>query len=184
MRFSETAISGVTVVDIEPIRDDRGYFARTWCSSEFAAAGLEIPWVQSNIGVSDRSLTLRGMHYQNAPYEEYKLVRCTRGRVYDVAIDLRRGSPTYREAVAYELAEDDQRSLLIPPGCAHGYLTLEDNTHLEYLTSVAYVRDAVRGVRHDDAAFDVSWPAQPTVISDQDLNWPVWLDEFASDTSA
>ena len=170
------------IVDLAPIRDERGYFARTWCRDEFEAAGIHgAEWVQANLGVSDLKYTLRGMHYQQPPHAEFKLVRCTQGSVFDVAVDLRATSTTYRQSVVVELDASGQRSLLIPPGCAHGYMALEDNTHLEYLTSAPYVGSAVRGVRYDDPALDIDWPASPSSISRQDLLWPVWSDEFAID---
>lgn len=172
MNFNETGIEGVVVVEMTPIRDDRGYFARSWCREEFAEAGLDIEWVQSNVGVSNRRHTLRGMHHQLAPHAEHKLVRCTRGSAFDVAVDLRPGSATYLDWYSIELSPESERSLVIPPGCAHGYLTLEPSTYLEYLTSAPYAPDAATGVRYDDPAFGIDWPAQPAVISQRDATWP------------
>lgn len=172
MNFIETEIEGVVVVEMTPIRDDRGYFARSWCREEFAEAGLDVEWAQSNVGVSGSRHTLRGMHHQLAPHAEHKLVRCTMGSAFDVAVDLRPGSATYLAWYSIELSPDSLQALLIPPGCAHGYLTLEPSTHIEYLTSAPYAPEAATGVRYDDAAFGIDWPSEPAVISDQDSTWP------------
>lgn len=174
VEFIRTDLAGVTVVRMTPIEDDRGYFARTWCRDEFEEAGLGVDWVQSNLGVSEHRLTLRGLHLQTGADSEWKLVRCTRGRVFDVAVDLRPGSDSYLGWFGVELSDDSKTSLLIPPGCAHGYLTLEPWTHLEYLTSARYAPASATGVRFDDAAFGVEWPARPMLISEQDRNWPSW----------
>lgn len=174
MRILETEIAGVFVVEAEPIFDRRGWFARAWDRDEFAAAGLEIDWVQANTGFSHRAGTLRGLHYQRDPWGEHKLVRCTRGALFDVAVDLRPGSPTVGDWTAVELAAGDGRSLLIPPGCAHGYLTTAESTELFYLTSRSYVPSAATGVRYDDPAFGVRWPRAVEVVSDQDAAWPFW----------
>jgi dTDP-4-dehydrorhamnose 3,5-epimerase len=174
MRIRETEIAGVRVVEAEPILDRRGWFARAWDREEFAAAGLEIEWVQANAGYSERAGTLRGLHYQRAPWGEHKLVWCTRGAVFDVAVDLRPDSPTVGGWTAIELTAGHGRSLLIPPGCAHGYLTTEDSTELFYLTSRPYVPAAATGVRHDDPAFGIRWPRTVEVVSDRDASWPAW----------
>lgn len=173
MRFLKTKIDGVVVVDVDRITDDRGFFARAWCRGEFADQGLTAEWVQANVGRSTRAGALRGMHYQRAPYAEVKLVRCTKGAVYDVALDLRPSSPTYRAWVAVTLDADGHRMLYIPQGCAHGYQTLADDSEIAYLTSRPYVRDAAAGVRYDDPAFGIQWPAAVSVMSEQDANWPL-----------
>lgn len=174
MRILETPIVGVVVVEADPIVDDRGWFARAWDRDEFAEAGLDVAWVQANAGFSHKAGTLRGMHFQRPPWAEHKLIRCTRGSLFDVAVDLRPGSPTVGRWFGLQLSAGDGRSLLIPPGCAHGYLTVADATELFYLTSQPYVRSAATGVRFDDPAFRIEWPQSVEVISDQDTAWPSW----------
>jgi len=172
MRFMPTALEGVLRVDIDPIRDERGSFARAWCREEFEAAGSSAEWVQANVARNPTRGTLRGMHYQRAPHAEAKLVRCTRGRLYDAAVDLRPDSATYGCWVREELTEEGGEMLFIPPGCAHGYLTLEPNTDVLYLTSAAYRPDAADGVRYDDPFFAIEWGAPIVLVSDQDRSWP------------
>lgn len=174
MEFVPTDLAGVTIVRMTPIEDTRGYFARTWCQDEFAAAGFDVDWVQANVGVSEHPHTLRGIHLQTGADAEYKLVRCTQGRAFDVAVDLRPDSDSYLEWLGIELSHDGTASLLVPPGCAHGYLTLEPWTHVEYLTSARYAPSAATGVRYDDPMFGIEWPAPPALISDQDRSWPSW----------
>lgn len=173
MKFTSTTIDGVVVVDIRPIRDDRGFFARGWCADEFAGHGLPSGWVQSNIGMSTRAGTLRGLHFQREPHGEAKLVRCVRGAVYDVAVDLRLESPTYRAWFGVQLDADERRMLYIPPGCAHGYQALSDVSEIHYHTSHRYVPEACGGARHDDPAFGIDWPLPVTSISEQDAAWPL-----------
>ena len=173
MTFEPTHIEGVVIVALEPIRDDRGFFARSWCRREFADAGLACDFVQENVGVSTRRGTLRGLHYQHAPFAEAKLVRCTAGRVWDVAVDLRPGSSTFCRWVGVGLDADERTMLHVPEGCAHGYLTTSDNTEVRYLTSQYYEPAAAAGVRYDDAAFGIEWPADVEVISDNDRAWPL-----------
>jgi dTDP-4-dehydrorhamnose 3,5-epimerase len=172
MQFSETRLPGVYVIELEKIRDDRGYFARCWCKEEFAAEGLKVGMVQMNAGLSYRRGTLRGMHFQLPPYGEVKLIRCDRGAIYDVIIDLRPDSPTYCQWFAAELSEDNGSMIYAPEGCAHGYQTLVDNSQMSYMTTQVYQRDYARGVRFDDPAFGIRWPLEATVISLNDRNWP------------
>lgn len=172
MKFHPTKIDGVVVVDIAPISDDRGFFARGWCTDEFAEHGLTASWVQSNIGHSTRAGTLRGMHYQAAPHAEVKLVRCTSGAVFDVAVDLRPDSPTYLAWVGVTLRADERQMIYIPDGCAHGYQTLVDDSEIHYFTSHRYVGSAAMGARFDDPAFGIEWPAEVSMVSDQDRGWP------------
>jgi dTDP-4-dehydrorhamnose 3,5-epimerase len=172
MVFLPTEIDGVWIVDAEPRTDARGVFARVWCEEEFAARGLETRLVQANTAFNHRRGTVRGMHYQHAPADEVKLVRCTQGALFDVALDLRPGSPTYRRWVGAELSAGNRRMLYIPRGCAHGYQTLQDGTELWYGTSHAYVPSAATGVRHDDPAFGITWPEPVSIISDADAGWP------------
>jgi dTDP-4-dehydrorhamnose 3,5-epimerase len=172
MLFSETDVAGAFVIDIEPIKDERGFFGRTWCRTEFARRGLSDTIVQVNTAVSVRKGTLRGVHYQLAPHAEVKIVQCTRGSVYDVAVDLRPASPTFRRWAAVELSGHNYRAFYIPEGCAHGYLTLADDVVLTYSTSAAYAAQHARGVRFDDPAFGIQWPGQVQVISAADRGWP------------
>jgi dTDP-4-dehydrorhamnose 3,5-epimerase len=175
MIFTETTLKGAFLIEPERRRDERGFFARTWCQSEFAAAGLQTDWVQCNISFNKERGTLRGMHYQAPPYEEAKLVRCTMGAVYDVIIDLRTDSPTYRQWLAAELTSDNRLMLFIPKGFAHGFQTLTDEAEVFYQMSQFYVPEYARGVRWDDPAFKISWPAEKCIISEQDRNFPDFL---------
>jgi dTDP-4-dehydrorhamnose 3,5-epimerase len=174
MKIADTAVDGVRLVDINRIADDRGFFARIWCQDEFAQHGINANWVQANVGYSGRAGTLRGMHYQQDPHAEAKLVRCTRGAVYDVALDLRPTSPTYLRWVGVTLDADSRAMLYIPEGCAHGYQTLADDSEIIYFTSAAYARDAATGARYDDPAFGIDWPIAVEVISPQDAGWELW----------
>lgn len=172
MKFSLTPIPGAWIVDIEPRVDERGFFARSWCRDEFARHGLDARLVQCNVSFNRRRHTLRGMHFQCPPYEEPKLVRCTRGRMWDVVVDLRRDSPTYCRWHAVELTADNRRALFVPVGCAHGFLTLEDDTEVLYQMGEAYHPEAARGVRWNDAAFGITWPTDAPLLSDKDASYP------------
>lgn len=172
MNLVATPVQGAFVLEMERREDDRGFFARAWCRRDGRERGLNADFVQSNVGFSRRRHTLRGMHYQIAPHAEAKLVRCTRGAVLDAVIDLRPGSPTYRRWHAVELTADNRRSFYLPEGTAHGYLTLADDTEIVYETTAYFAPDAARGVRYNDPAFGVEWPAEPVVISDRDRSWP------------
>ncbi len=172
MLFHPTPIASAYVIDVEKREDDRGFFARAWCAREFGERGLVTSFVQGNIGASRRKGTLRGMHYQVAPHEEAKLVRCTRGAVWDVLLDVRAGSPTFGKWFGVELTADTHRMLYIPPGCAHGYQALTDDVEVFYLVSAFYTPEAERGIRYDDPAFAIEWPLPVTVISDKDRTWP------------
>ena len=155
MIFTKTRIAGVCVIDLECRADDRGFFARAWCQDEFKAQGLAARVAQVNVSGNKCKGTVRGLHYQLAPHQEAKVVGCTRGAIYDVAVDLRPDSSTYRRWVAVELTAGNRRRLYVPEGCAHGYQTLTDDTELWYLMSQAYSREHSRGVRYDDPAFRV-----------------------------
>lgn len=172
MKFTEGSIEGLWIVDIEPIEDHRGFFARTWCEDEFGERGLSAIWRQSNTQVSPHRGTMRGLHYQFPPHTEVKLVRCTRGAVFDVAVDLRPGSPTFMQWSGVELSGENRRSVWTPAGCAHGYLTLEPETEAGYLTSYQYTPSAVRGLRYDDPAFQITWPEDPTELPPGYETWP------------
>jgi dTDP-4-dehydrorhamnose 3,5-epimerase len=173
LRFLPTSIAGVVRVELDPIRDERGFFARAWCEDEFREAGLTATWVQANLGRNHAAGTLRGMHYQREPHPETKLVRCTRGRIQDVAVDMRPDSPTYRQWVSAELTAEGGEMLYIGPGCAHGYLTLEPDSDLFYQTSARYDRESATGVRHDDPAFGIEWSAPIVLVSEADRSWPL-----------
>lgn len=173
MIFTETKLRGAFIIETEPIRDSRGFFARAWCKKEFEEHGLKSSLVQANITFSREKGTLRGMHYQAAPYQEAKVVRCITGAVFDVIIDLRQDSPTYREWIGTELTEDNCRMLYVPEDFAHGYQTLADNTAVFYQVSQFYCPQSERGIRWNDPALGITWPpAQHLVISEKDKKWP------------
>lgn len=173
MTFEETEVVGAFVVEIEPIRDDRGFFARSWCAREFAEHGLAVAFVQENVGYSTKAGTLRGLHFQESPHQEAKLVCCTAGRVWDVAVDVREASPSYGRWTGVELDAARRNMLYVPEGCAHGYLTLTDDAETRYLTSQFYEPSAATGVRFDDPLFDIRWPAEARIVSEQDRSWPL-----------
>jgi dTDP-4-dehydrorhamnose 3,5-epimerase len=175
MIFTATTLNGAFLIEPERRQDERGFFARTWCEREFAAAGLQTEWVQCNISFNRQRGTLRGMHYQAAPYEEAKLVRCTMGAIYDVIIDLRADSPTFRQWLAVELTADNRHMLFIPQGFAHGFQTLTDETEVFYQMSQFYAPEYARGVRWDDSAFKIAWPADKRIISERDQSFPDFL---------
>jgi dTDP-4-dehydrorhamnose 3,5-epimerase len=173
VRFSPTPIEGVVVVDLEPYTDERGLFARVWCEEEAAALGLNAHLSQCSISRNPRAGTLRGLHFQRAPHEEAKLVRCTRGAIFDVAVDLRAESPMHTHWFGVELSAENGRALYIPEGCAHGFQTLVDDCELLYLISYPYTPGAGSGVRWDDPAFGIEWPAAPErTIGERDRAWP------------
>jgi dTDP-4-dehydrorhamnose 3,5-epimerase len=172
MIFTETPLKGAFVIDPEKLEDERGFFARTWCQREAAAYGLQPRWLQCNISFNKQKGTMRGMHYQVAPFAEAKLVRCTMGAIYDVIIDLRPEAPTFRQWVAIELSAHNHRMLHIPEGFAHGFLTLDDNTEVFYQMSEFYAPAYARGVRWNDPAFHIEWPIDVCVIADRDRNYP------------
>jgi dTDP-4-dehydrorhamnose 3,5-epimerase len=175
MIFTETKLKGAYIIEPERRKDERGFFARTWCQQEFAATCPSVAWVQCNISFNEQQGTLRGMHYQVAPYEEAKLVRCTMGAVYDVIIDLRHDSPTFRQWSSVELTADNRLLLFIPEGFAHGFQTLMDATEVFYQMSQFYAPECARGVRWDDPAFKVCWPAAKRIISERDRGYPDFL---------
>jgi dTDP-4-dehydrorhamnose 3,5-epimerase len=170
--FTETCVAGVFIVDIEPSSDERGFFARNWCADEFARQGLETAIEQCSLAFNRTRGTLRGMHYQMPPQGETKLVRCVAGGIHDVIIDLRQESPTYKQWTGVELTSGNRRQLYVPQGCAHGYLTLCDDTEVAYQIAGRFVPAAARGVRWDDPSFGIQWPFPPTLISERDRNYP------------
>lgn len=172
MEFTETRLPGAFLVRVKRIEDPRGYFGRGWCRDEFAQHGLDPDMVQLNVGFSHRQGTLRGLHYQEPPHAEAKLVRCTRGAIYDVIVDLRPGSPTRGRWFGAELTADSGDMLYAPKGCAHGYQTLTDNADMYYMTSAVYAASAARGVRYNDPTLAIHWPLPVAVISERDQTWP------------
>jgi dTDP-4-dehydrorhamnose 3,5-epimerase len=168
MIFTETGLKGAFLVDIEKHADERGFFARAWCRREFEARGLNPELAQSNISFNPRRRTLRGLHFQARPHEEAKLVRCTRGAIFDVIVDLRPGSPTFTRPFGTELTADNRRMLYAPEGFAHGFLTLVDATEVFYHISAFYEPSSQRGVRWNDPAFSIAWPVEPRLISERD----------------
>lgn len=173
MKLVPISLAGVYVVDLARIEDERGFFARSFCQREFAAHGLNPRLAQSNVSFNRTRGTLRGMHYQIAPHAEAKLVRCTQGAIWDVVIDLRRESPTYRRWVGVELSAETRRALYVPEGFAHGFQTLMDDSEILYLMSEFYDPDSARGVRWDDPAIGIDWPIAKPVISDRDRSYPL-----------
>jgi len=179
MIFSETKLSGAFIIEVKRLEDERGFFGRSFCRLEFEEHGLNPFVAQCNISFNRDAGTLRGMHYQAAPHAEEKLVRCTRGALYDVIIDLRPESPTFKQWVSLELTEENCRMLYIPKGFAHGFQTLVDETEIFYQMSAFYHPDSGRGVRWNDPAFGIQWPETDRVIlSDRDRVWPDYTDSF------
>jgi dTDP-4-dehydrorhamnose 3,5-epimerase len=173
MRFERTPLAGAFLVELERKHDERGFFARAFCAAEFGEQGLHASMVQANLSHSERKGTLRGMHYQVAPANEPKFVRCIRGAVWDVIVDMRPDSPTYLQHFAVELSADNHRALYIPDLFAHGNQSLTDAAELFYLTGGFYTPGCERGVRYDDPALGIEWPLPVTTISDKDRAWPL-----------
>jgi len=174
MQFRSTKIDGLWIVEPERIDDMRGSFARTFCKQEFKISGLSTDFVQHSLSISKRRHTLRGLHFQTPPHQEVKLVSCVRGAIWDVAVDLRPQSPTYLEWVGAMLSADNGRQFYIPEGFAHGFQSLADDAAVSYLISAPYVATSSSGVRYDEPAIGISWPEEPSVISERDLGWPAW----------
>jgi dTDP-4-dehydrorhamnose 3,5-epimerase len=172
MIFNETSLKGVFIIEPKRLEDQRGFFARSWCQREFEAHGLNPRIVQCNISLNTRKGTLRGMHYQVKPFEEAKLVRCTKGAIHDVIVDIRPDSPTFKKYAGFLLTADNRLALCIPEGFAHGFLTLEDNTEVFYQMSEFYAPDHARGFRWNDPAFKIQWPEKVEAMSDRDRNYP------------
>jgi len=171
--FTEAPLPGAYLVDLVPSSDVRGFFARSYSPEEFAAQGLEPNLSQCSVSYNARKATLRGLHYQIAPHEEHKLVRCTAGAIFDVIVDLRPASSHYRRWFGTELNAQNRRALFVPPGCAHGFITLQDHSEVFYMISVAYSPAHGRGVRWNDPAFGIEWPLQPRVIAARDAQYPL-----------
>ena len=172
MLFRATQLAGVRLIDLEPATDERGFFARTFCEEEFAAQGLETRFVQHSVSHTARQGSVRGMHFQRPPHEEIKLLRCVKGAIHDVLIDLRPNSPTYWRWESYELTAENRHQLYVPAGLAHGFQTLVPDTEVAYLISAFYAPIAAAGLRHDDPAFPIGWPLPVADISAKDRAWP------------
>jgi len=177
MKFTPLELAGAFVIDLERREDARGWFARTYCAREFEAHGLPTHMVQTNMSLTRKAGTLRGMHFQLAPDAEDKLVRCVQGRIWDAIVDLRPQSPTYCRWFGTELSEENGRMLLVPKGFAHGFVTLSDDAAVTYQVSAYYAPPSERGARWDDPAFGIEWPVPVRDMSDKDRNWPAFVKE-------
>lgn len=173
MLFHETPLRGAFLVGLERRQDERGHFARAFCAREFAEHGLETAFVQANLSMNAKAGIVRGMHFQRAPHEEVKLVRCVVGALYDVIVDLREDSPTYLKWFGAELSQDNGQMMYVPRGFAHGYQSLTDGATAHYMVSAFYAPSSEGGVRHDDPAIDIAWPVPVTDISTKDRTWPL-----------
>lgn len=173
MIFRETALKGVRIIELEPHSDERGQFVRTWCREEFASHGLDVELAQGSISINPQQGTMRGLHWQAAPHGEVKVVRCARGAIYDVVVDIDDSSPTFGKWIGVTLTPQSQLMLYIPKGFAHGFQTLVDDTEVSYLLSSPYVAGAGRGLRYDDPVFGIDWPLRVTRISERDKSWPL-----------
>jgi dTDP-4-dehydrorhamnose 3,5-epimerase len=173
MNFRECDVAGAWLIEPTIIEDARGRFMRAWCRREFAQRGIDFVPVQANMGFSVQKGTIRGLHYQLAPALEAKLVRCTRGEIFDVVVDLRPSSLTYRSWCGFHLSADNGRMLYVPEGCAHGCQSTQDSTEIHYMASAYYSPADVRGIRYDDPAIGIRWPLAVSLISEQDRNWPL-----------
>lgn len=171
MKFTETKIPGVYIIDIEPATDERGFFARTFCEKELAAHGLCTRFVQNSISLNKKKGTLRGMHFQAEPYQEIKIVSCNKGAIFDVALDIRKDSPAFKCWTSCELTGDNHRMIYIPQGCAHGFQTLQDDCQVSYQISEFYRPECSRGIRWDDPAIGIKWPIKEKIISQKDLSY-------------
>lgn len=174
MEFKATILKGSFVVDLSKLEDERGFFARAFCNEEFKNEGLVSEIVQANISFNKLKGTLRGMHYQKTPYQETKFIRCIKGSIFDIIIDLRKESPTYKKHFGIELTAENRSALFVPKDFAHGFITLEDNTEVIYMVSQSYVPDAEGGIHWDDSQFNLNWPIKPTNISPKDAQWSVF----------
>jgi len=182
MIFHETALEGAYVIDLEPFSDDRGLFARTFCKREFAAIGHHKEFVQFNHSHSNQKGTLRGLHYQRPPHAEIKLIRCIRGSVFDVIVDLRQQSPTFLHYVGVELSEQNMRMIYVPEGFAHGFQTLVDHSELIYHHTAFYAPNSDGGIRYNDPKINIAWPLEVSTISEKDKNLPLLSEDFAGMT--
>lgn len=181
MIFNETALQGAFLIEIKKIEDHRGFFGRAWCQQEFEQAGINSNIRQINTSLTHKKGTIRGMHYQIDPHQEGKLIRCTRGRIYDVMIDLRPDSPTFMQWIGHELSENNYRMVYVPENFAHGFVTLEDHCEVYYPVTEFYTPGSERGIRYNDPAFKIEWPIDIEVVSDKDMSHPDFdLNRFNS----
>jgi dTDP-4-dehydrorhamnose 3,5-epimerase len=178
MIFQETALHGAYLISLEPFQDERGLFARTFCKREFAAIGHQKEFVQFNHSHNKHQATLRGMHFQHPPHTEIKLIRCIRGGVYDVIVDLRPDSPTFLQHLGVELSAQNMQMIYIPEGFAHGFQTLEDHCELVYHHTAYYTPGQEGGIRYDDPRLGINWPFPPRVISEKDQHYPLLREDF------
>jgi dTDP-4-dehydrorhamnose 3,5-epimerase len=176
MIFTETKLKGAYIIDVKKLEDERGFFGRVWCQHEYKEHGLNANIAQSNVSYNKARGTLRGMHYQKAPFAEAKTIRCTTGAIYDVIVDIRPESPTFRQWIGVELTGDGFRMLYVPEGFAHGFITLKDDTSVHYVMTEFYEPGAVAGFRYNDPAFNIAWPTNPVVISEKDLEHPDFME--------
>jgi len=174
MIFAATQLDDAWLIEVEPREDQRGFFARTWCRQELAAQGLDTEVAQESLSYNRHRGTVRGLHFQRSPHEETKIVRCTRGAIFDVIVDLRPRSPTYLKWQGFELTAENRRAIYIPKGFGHGFQSLTDDAEIAYQISAFYAPEAAAGFRYDDAAFGVAWPLPVTIISEHDLGWPAF----------
>jgi dTDP-4-dehydrorhamnose 3,5-epimerase len=180
MIFTETKLKGAYIIDLNRVEDDRGFFGRVWCKREFEEHGLVADMAQANISFSKKKGTLRGLHYQREPHAEAKTIRCTMGSIWDVIVDLRPTSETYKQWIGVELTAENFRMLHIPKGFAHGFITLEDDTAVHYMVSTFYSPGAESGVRYNDPAFNIAWPIEPSIITAKDAQHPLYLEEVTN----
>jgi dTDP-4-dehydrorhamnose 3,5-epimerase len=176
MIFTETKLKGAFIIDVKQLDDERGFFGRAWCKKEFEAHGLNSNAVQANVSYNKFRGTIRGMHYQVEPFTESKTVRCTSGSIFDVIVDLRPDSSTYKEWIGVELTAESFRMLYVPDGFAHGFITLQDHTSVHYMVTEYYTPGAEAGIKFDDPAFNIVWPITPTLVSDKDKLHPPFQD--------
>lgn len=181
MIFTETKLKGAFIIDVKRIADERGFFGRSWCKKEFDDHGLNSNAVQANVSYNTNKGTLRGMHYQVAPFTESKTVRCTQGSIYDVIIDIRPESQTYKEWIGVELTAKSFRMLYVPDGFAHGFITLEDHSSVHYMVTEYYTPGAEAGIKFNDAAFNIVWPLQPLVVSDKDKMHAAFIESVVKE---
>lgn len=175
MIFTETRLKGAFIIDVKKLEDSRGFFGREWCKKEFEEHGLNPNIVQTNVSYSKVKGTLRGMHYQVAPYSECKTIRCTAGALYDVIVDIRKDSPTFKQWIGIELTAESYKMIYVPEGFAHGFITLEDHTAVNYMVTEYYAPGAEAGIKFDDPAFNIKWPFKPGIISERDNSLPFFV---------
>ena len=180
MIFAATQLDDAWLIEVEPREDQRGFFARTWCRQELAAQGLDTEIAQESLSYNRDRGTLRGLHFQRSPHEETKIVRCTRGGIFDVIVDLRPRSPTYLQWQGFELTAENRKALYVPKGFAHGFQTLTDEAEIAYHISAFYAPDSAGGYRYDDPEFGIAWPLPVTAISERDLEWPPFKSNATS----